>query len=194
AHRRRPARSPDGTSTATTLPALSARVRLLGRLFRFFFQAEDGIRDFHVTGVQTCALPISNPFLKYCLNNALIPAIFLIVYFINALNFGLNKELIPLSNFLLNAGGFAGGFVLVLLISFAYFFTADRRILRFYHPRFLNNVTGRGRRAKKTLPEDAHGLKVGFYLNSYFKVKKARPVGHYNQTFLDEIFKRHHFS
>src|SRR5690606_16537557 len=27
----------------------------------FFFQAEDGIRDFHVTGVQTCALPI----LKY---------------------------------------------------------------------------------------------------------------------------------
>src|SRR5690606_41160722 len=32
----------------------------------FFFQAEDGIRGFHVTGVQTCALPICtravNPF------------------------------------------------------------------------------------------------------------------------------------
>src|SRR5690606_41083469 len=27
-------------------------------LVLFFFQAEDGIRDFHVTGVQTCALPI----------------------------------------------------------------------------------------------------------------------------------------
>src|SRR5690625_6916551 len=27
----------------------------------FFFQAEDGIRDGHVTGVQTCALPISTP-------------------------------------------------------------------------------------------------------------------------------------
>src|SRR5207253_4364442 len=27
--------------------------------FFFFFQAEDGIRDGHVTGVQTCALPIS---------------------------------------------------------------------------------------------------------------------------------------
>src|SRR3712207_7676417 len=26
----------------------------------FFFQAEDGIRDIGVTGVQTCALPISN--------------------------------------------------------------------------------------------------------------------------------------
>src|SRR5690625_2432465 len=27
-------------------------------IFYFFFQAEDGIRDGHVTGVQTCALPI----------------------------------------------------------------------------------------------------------------------------------------
>src|SRR5208283_5907731 len=29
--------------------------------FFFFFQAEDGIRDRDVTGVQTCALPISSP-------------------------------------------------------------------------------------------------------------------------------------
>src|SRR5690606_39416817 len=36
-----------------------SRVHML--LFFFFFQAEDGIRDFHVTGVQTCALPISPP-------------------------------------------------------------------------------------------------------------------------------------
>src|SRR2546430_13727227 len=28
---------------------------------RFFFQAEDGIRDWTVTGVQTCALPIYTP-------------------------------------------------------------------------------------------------------------------------------------
>src|SRR2546429_6564165 len=28
-------------------------------MFIFFFQAEDGIRDVAVTGVQTCALPIS---------------------------------------------------------------------------------------------------------------------------------------
>src|SRR5690606_40103405 len=28
------------------------------KMIFFFFQAEDGIRDFHVTGVQTCALPI----------------------------------------------------------------------------------------------------------------------------------------
>src|SRR3712207_18536 len=31
-------------------------------MFCFFFQAEDGIRDIGVTGVQTCALPISSAF------------------------------------------------------------------------------------------------------------------------------------
>src|SRR5256885_5327247 len=31
----------------------------IGFAFLFFFQAEDGIRDYKVTGVQTCALPIS---------------------------------------------------------------------------------------------------------------------------------------
>src|SRR5256886_7160952 len=36
---------------------ISASVTLA--VFFFFFQAEDGIRDLTVTGVQTCALPIS---------------------------------------------------------------------------------------------------------------------------------------
>src|SRR5256885_5749899 len=34
-----------------------------GAVFVFFFQAEDGIRDYKVTGVQTCALPISRALL-----------------------------------------------------------------------------------------------------------------------------------
>src|SRR5690625_6740974 len=32
----------------------------------FFFQAEDGIRDGHVTGVQTCALPIYVTKVSFC--------------------------------------------------------------------------------------------------------------------------------
>src|SRR5256885_9373711 len=34
--------------------------------FFFFFQAEDGIRDYKVTGVQTCALPIFRGWKTYC--------------------------------------------------------------------------------------------------------------------------------
>src|SRR2546421_9032981 len=38
---------------------------LLVDCFFFFFQAEDGIRDLIVTGVQTCALPISVAFAEW---------------------------------------------------------------------------------------------------------------------------------
>src|SRR5438874_7177668 len=34
-------------------------MRQIPRSLTLFFQAEDGIRDLYVTGVQTCALPIS---------------------------------------------------------------------------------------------------------------------------------------
>src|SRR5439155_5467941 len=43
-------------SAGHALP-MSVSAIILIPLF-FFFQAEDGIRDGHVTGVQTCALPI----------------------------------------------------------------------------------------------------------------------------------------
>src|SRR5258706_16391729 len=39
----------------------------------FFFQAEDGIRDWSVTGVQTCALPISRSSCLTRLHRDLIP-------------------------------------------------------------------------------------------------------------------------
>src|SRR5438034_9962548 len=38
---------------------MSVCIRTCIRVVVFFFQAEDGIRDHCVTGVQTCALPIS---------------------------------------------------------------------------------------------------------------------------------------
>src|SRR5690606_41483248 len=40
-------------------PGMIFALALIFSAYYFFFQAEDGIRDFHVTGVQTCALPIS---------------------------------------------------------------------------------------------------------------------------------------
>src|SRR2546421_5866478 len=41
------------------ISGLHVELFLLSFCFFFFFQAEDGIRDLIVTGVQTCALPIS---------------------------------------------------------------------------------------------------------------------------------------
>src|SRR5438105_9055781 len=57
---------PNGTWSVTAGCWVGMDVRVVGGpiallLGVFFFQAEDGIRDPLVTGVQTCALPISTP-------------------------------------------------------------------------------------------------------------------------------------
>src|SRR2546430_4472816 len=59
--RKRPCVSRSVVQVAWISPEISRIQRRNGRVgCFFFFQAEDGIRDLTVTGVQTCALPILN--------------------------------------------------------------------------------------------------------------------------------------
>src|SRR5207247_9727682 len=59
-----------GLVRASAPPAVSSvafRFGITYRFFFFFFQAEDGIRDPLVTGVQTCALPILERMLAHAI-------------------------------------------------------------------------------------------------------------------------------
>lgn len=139
----------------------------------------------------------TNPFLKYCLNNAIIPIVFLIVYFFEAYHYATRYELIPAGRFLLNAFSFLAGFLMLHIISFAYFFTADKRIIRTIQPGIIDfNDEGPG--ILTSDEEEEHfqpfGLPVTYYASSFTRFRKCRDVSHYSQAFLDSIFKRHHFS
>jgi hypothetical protein len=137
----------------------------------------------------------SKPFLKYCLNNAIIPLAFLVLYFIEAMHYDIDKELIPLGQFFFIAAGFIGGFFFLILFSFLYFFTADKRIIRTFKPGFIDMDENKiVERQGGSIVQNDFGLPVEFYLNTRLKIKKARPVEHYSQGFLDIIFKRHHFA
>src|SRR2546421_4857139 len=51
-------RGEDAEAFSAKAQYVDERRASIARVFHFFFQAEDGIRDLIVTGVQTCALPI----------------------------------------------------------------------------------------------------------------------------------------
>ena len=137
----------------------------------------------------------SKPFLKYCINNCILPLFFLDFYFIRLFQFDINKELMSVVQILSLVGGFLGGLILLIAFTFAYFFSADRRILRVIAP-----VISDPKMFKMSFDPAIHrqqegfGLKVGYYLNTQIKLRKARNVSHYNEEFLDTIFKRHHFA
>ena len=62
------------------------------------------------------------PFLKYCINNSVIPLTFLIFYLIRAYQFSHFKELIPNVEIIFLTLGFITGLIFILAISFFYFF------------------------------------------------------------------------
>src|SRR5258708_22067724 len=57
-HRRVAVRTQNRGPRRRVHPSLTHNGEEMGMFYFFFFQAEDGIRDDLVTGVQTCALPI----------------------------------------------------------------------------------------------------------------------------------------
>jgi len=137
----------------------------------------------------------AKPFLKYCINNSIIPLLFLIIYFVSALSFDVKKELIPTAQFIFIAAGFFAGFMILLAFSFAYFFGADKRIVKTVKPMAKELYKNRKVSHPKERPQlSNYRIRVGYYLDAKLKFRKARDVTHYGEEFLDMIFKRHHFS
>lgn len=136
----------------------------------------------------------SNPFLKYCINNSIIPLFFLVFYFNRMYEFNNYKELMPGSEILSETGGIVLGIFAVIILSFIYFFGAQKTIMHTMAPILsspvLFNKTFKGRQNIY----DEYALKTGYYFNSFFRIKKSRDVSHYRQDFLDTIFKRYHIA
>jgi len=137
----------------------------------------------------------TNPFLKYCINNALIPLFFLVFYLVHAIDFTRHKELFSTGEIIVLTIGFMLGFVLFILISFLYFFRADKSIIRRMSPVIGNPKLYRTQFKKSaTKLNESRLIKVDYYMNTPLHVKKARDVSHYSREFIDTIFSRHHFA
>lgn len=138
----------------------------------------------------------TRPFLKYCINNAIIPLVFLVFYFFRALYFDMHKELMGPVEVLLLVGGFVLGLALIIAVSLAYFFGADMHISR----NMINMNPApvpfhRGVKPHIVLNSGGSRLiKVTTYLSGRGAVRAVRDVAHYSKEFLENIFNRHHFA
>ncbi len=139
----------------------------------------------------------SHPFLKYCLNNAVIPVGFLLFYFIKVYTFERYRELMTPLQVGYMMAGYLLGLILLLVFSFGYFFGANRTIFRELGPPEADaDRLRRQYRAWKQPPRaPSHELtRVDWYFTSLLKIKAPRDVSHYSEVFLDRVFKRHHFA
>jgi len=136
----------------------------------------------------------SNPFLKYCINNAVIPLVFLMFYFIKMYRFNAYDELMAPKEIISELAGIFSGIVLTWLVSFIYFFGAEKTIERTMAPLVSNPALFLKKFGRGNNWADDFGLKVNYYVSAKFNLRKPRIVTHYRQEYIDTIFKRHHLA
>lgn len=137
----------------------------------------------------------AQPFLKYCINNAALPILFLIFYCNRAIDYARYQELFETKAILWMVLGFAGGLSLSIFIAFVYFFGADKTIYRSMAT-VIDTANVHYALASKNnpLPKPKPELRVEWFFSARFGLRKPRDVRHYSQDFLDSVFKRHHFA
>ncbi len=135
------------------------------------------------------------PFLKYCINNSVIPVTFLVFYLIKAYQFAHYKELISNVEIIFLTVGFMAGLLLIISISFFYFFRADKAILKKIQPAFESAKHMITSFQREPHPASIRSLIYSeWFLDSFFRVKRCRDVSHYSRDLMEKIFKRHHFA
>ena len=137
----------------------------------------------------------SKPFLKYCINNSIIPILFLLFYCYKAVQFDKVRELMSFWEILVLILGFLTGFIFLAAVSFSWFFGAERTMMRSMHPimnephKYIGHfgIAGNHHHEKGL-------IHVEWFYNTRLKLKKPRNISHYSQEFVETMFRRHHFA
>lgn len=136
----------------------------------------------------------AQPFLKYCINNALLPVTFLSIYTYKLVWFSNTQELMSNFQIILLLLGFFGGFLLSVFIAFLYFFSADKTIYYTYKKAITDANTQYRQAENLASVTRTQFVKVTWFLSAKLKFRTPRNTAHYDQTFLKKVLSRQHFA
>lgn len=132
-------------------------------------------------------------FLKYCINNSIIPIVFVIFYCIKTFIF-LNQEegisVFKISTWLFS---YVFGMAITFLISILYFFNLGKDIFKTTVEKFANPSAIRRFIPYDQLDADYYRLTVTAFLTGTFKIKTVKSIkGNTSLRLLSEVLNRHH--
>ena len=131
-------------------------------------------------------------FLVYVINNSVIPLLFLIFYSIVTIHFQWYYEHADVKFILLTQGGFYLGLLLIVVLSFAYFFRVGRDLLK----SVLTTITNPSR-IRDIIPYDSLDyeidiIRVDNYLTETLRVAHCDELERYHPRMLNAVLRRHH--
>jgi hypothetical protein len=143
---------------------------------------------------------LSAPFTKFCINNALIPSAFLVIWLIASIRFQRYEELWSAMIIAQNIVGFLVGLTLFVSILAAWFQLTNKDIgdfllsekSVFFKPKFLR--TSRKLPGIQDIRTGRFAWRCDTYLNEKLQPRLVRSVAHYDAEILGAVFNQNHFN
>lgn len=147
---------------------------------------------------------LNRPFLKFSINNFIIPLSFVLTWISASAVFQREYALLDYPAIVLNILGFIGGMGLFLLASIGYFQLTNKNVLNYsdgnepdVQPQENGEMvkTNLHRKYKMSAahPYD-RDWRIETYLSSFIKVGIARSAKHYKPEVLEKVFAQNHFN
>lgn len=131
-------------------------------------------------------------FLKYCINNALLPLIYFVFYTVICVHYQWLNEHTSIQKIIVLQTGFYLGVVLVLFLSFIYFFRVDRDLFKIVLSKITNPSLIREIVPYDTLDLEIDIVKADTYLSENLKIKHINDLTSYHPRLLNTVLRKHH--
>jgi hypothetical protein len=132
-------------------------------------------------------------FLKYCINNSILPLTFLMFYSFISIRFQWFNEEDDVTTIIRFQLSFYFGFLIIIFLSFLYFFRVDRDLLKVV----LSKITNPSRAIREIIPYDSLDYEVDIiraetYLSGRLQVKRCSELEPYHPRLLHTVLRKHH--
>jgi len=140
-----------------------------------------------------------NPFLKYCINNSVIPGLFVLTYVYNIFRFQISEQVFTITQIVILVAGLLLGIFTFISLSISYFFTINKDIYKMFGVRGQEpEKIVRGKRQQRVEWKNLNLIKESrdWYVETYWTMpfinKLVRPVKHYKKEMLRNVFRQNH--
>ena len=134
----------------------------------------------------------SNPFLKYCLNNTILPFTFIVVYCVQIYSFQIKNQFLSTSETLIEIGGFLLGVFLFLFLSISYFFKTNKDLFKMFGVKIeegdelkvkfrTSRITLKKNMDWQAIDKNQRDWHVETYWSTFTRIRKARDFHHYDK-------------
>lgn len=143
---------------------------------------------------------LRRPFLVYCINNSVIPILFMLFYIYKVIFYHIENENSSATQILIYVLAIIIGYAVNVLISLSYFFSTNRNIFKILgisaeseNAKPINTILLRDESLYNFLKK-REKWHVESYLNTPFEVKLARDISHYDVEMLQSVIKQNHLN